>query len=226
MTQANQSFILHAQNIHKYYKLGQRKIHILRGINISIKPQEFVAIMGPSGSGKSTLMHIIGLLDKFDKGKLFIENKDVNKLHDNELAEFRGKKIGFIFQNFYLLSKYNVLDNVLLPTEYIYIEKAKEKAKEILESVGLKDRIYHKPNQLSGGQRQRVAIARALITTPKILLADEPTGNLDSKTGVQIMNLFKKLNQNGHTVIIITHDPEIAKWADRTIYIRDGEIYK
>ncbi len=216
--------VVKAVNIHKYYRTGPEPLHVLKGINLEIYPGEFISIMGPSGSGKSTLMHIIGLLDKFDKGKLFIKGQDTRKLKDKQLAEFRGKKIGFVFQNFYLLNKYDVLNNVLLPTEYIYIPNAKAKALAILKKLGLEHRIHHKPNQLSGGQRQRVAIARALIADPALILADEPTGNLDSKTGKQIMEIFSDLHKQGKTIIIITHDPEITKWTQRTIYIRDGQI--
>lgn len=216
--------VVKAVNIHKYYHTGPEPLHVLKRINLEIYPGEFISIMGPSGSGKSTLMHIIGLLDKFDKGKLFIDGQDTRKLRDKQLAEFRGKKIGFVFQNFYLLNKYDVLNNVLLPTEYIYIPNAKTKALAILKKLGLEHRIHHKPNQLSGGQRQRVAIARALIADPALILADEPTGNLDSKTGKQIMEIFSDLHKQGKTIVIITHDPEITKWTQRTIYIKDGQI--
>ena len=218
--------LIYAHNIHKYYKFGAGKLHVLKGISLTVKKGEFVAIMGPSGSGKSTLMHILGLLDRFDKGTLIINNQDVSKLKDSELANYRGKTIGFVFQNFYLLSKYSVLDNVMLPAEYIKIPNAKARARKLLKILGLADKENSKPNQLSGGQRQRVAIARALLADPEIIMADEPTGNLDSKTGHQIMELFDRLNKQGKTILLITHDPNIAKWAKRTVKIKDGKLYE
>lgn len=219
-------YVIRAINISKSYQMGEYTLKVLKGVSVQIKRGEFVAIMGPSGSGKSTLMHILGLLDRFDSGQLFIDGKDVATLSKREIAKFRGKKIGFVFQNFNLLSKYNVLDNVLLPAEYVKIDKPKYRAFELLEKVGLNDRIFHKPNQLSGGQKQRVAIARALLADPSIILADEPTGNLDSKTGVAIMELFKTLNTQGKTVVLITHNPEMKKWVERVIYIKDGQIVR
>lgn len=216
--------VIQAQNIHKYYSIGDSRIHVLKGIDIAVYEKEFVVIMGESGSGKSTLMHILGLLDRFDKGKLLIKGVDVKKLKDRHLSKFRGAHIGFVFQNFNLLAKYSVLDNVLLPTEYVHVPNAKQKAIDLLKRLGLGHRINYKPNKLSGGQRQRVAIARALITDPALILADEPTGNLDSQTGHAIMELFKELNDSGKTIVLITHNPKMRKWGHRTIYLKDGKI--
>lgn len=216
--------VIQAKNIHKYYSIGDSRFHVLKGIDITVYEKEFVVIMGESGSGKSTLMHILGLLDRFDRGRLLINGVDVKKLKDRHLSRFRGAHIGFVFQNFNLLAKYSVLDNVLLPTEYVHVSNARQKAINLLKRLGLNHRINYKPNKLSGGQRQRVAIARALITDPALILADEPTGNLDSQTGHAIMELFKELSDNGKTIVLITHNPKMRKWGNRTIYLKDGKI--
>ena len=206
--------------------MGEEKVFALRGVSLKIKRNEYVAIMGPSGSGKSTLMNIIGCLDTPTAGKYIFEGEDVSELTDNELAEIRNKKIGFVFQTFNLLARATALKNVELPLIYAGLHRHErlEKARKALEDVGLLDRITHKPNELSGGQRQRVAIARALVTNPSIILADEPTGNLDSKTGEDIMKLFAELWRKGNTIILVTHEEEIARHAHRIIRIRDGLI--
>jgi putative ABC transport system ATP-binding protein len=206
--------------------MGEEKVFALRGVSLEIKRNEYVAIMGPSGSGKSTLMNIIGCLDTPTAGKYIFEGEDVSELTDNELAEIRNKKIGFVFQTFNLLARATALKNVELPLIYAGLHRHErlEKARKALEDVGLLDRITHKPNELSGGQRQRVAIARALVTNPSIILADEPTGNLDSKTGEDIMKLFAELWRKGNTIILVTHEEEIARHAHRIIRIRDGLI--
>lgn len=213
-----------AKNLHKYYQMGNSKLHVLRGVSFSIKKKEFLAIMGPSGSGKSTLMNIIGCLDRFDKGDLWLAGKNLNKFSDKELANWRGKQIGFVFQSFNLLNRYSVLGNVMLPSRYVKVDKAEERAKEILNDIGLGDRMAHKPSELSGGQRQRVAIARALLVNPSIILADEPTGNLDSKTGQKIMEVLQKLNEQGRTIVVVTHDPIVGKIAKRSLIFNDGQI--
>lgn len=216
------------QNVNKTYIAGTLTFQALTGINIKIKSGEFVAIVGPSGSGKSTLMNILGLLDKPSGGKYFLDGKDVSKLKENYLAEIRNKKIGFVFQSFNLLKRTSALVNVALPLIYSGVKTKEriERAKKAMESVGLADKLESKPNELSGGQQQRVAIARALVTNPEIILADEPTGNLDSKTGKEVMDIFKKLNKDGRTIILITHSNEIAKEANRIITIKDGRIQK
>jgi len=216
--------IISLQNIYKSYSSGDVEFTALYGASLNIYEGEFVAIIGPSGSGKSTLMNIIGCLDRFDKGEYFLAGESVKTMTDAGLAKWRGQKIGFVFQSFNLLNKFTVLENVALPSLYVNIENPIKKAREILEKVGLKDKLYNTPLQLSGGQRQRVAIARALIANPSILLADEPTGNLDSTSGKSILSLFKKLNQEGTTIIIITHDQTIAGYAQRQIKIIDGKI--
>ncbi|MBF8249455.1 MAG: Macrolide transporter ATP-binding protein [Candidatus Levybacteria bacterium] len=216
-------------NIDKIYQIGRDlKFQALKNINLSIKSGEFVAITGPSGSGKSTLMNILGLLDRPTQGSYELEGQDVARLSEKVMAEIRNKKIGFVFQQFNLLNRTSILDNVALPLIYGGIdgEERIAKAKEALDQVGLSDKLQNRPNQLSGGQQQRVAIARALVTDPQIILADEPTGNLDTKTGQQIMGIFCKLNNSGKTIILITHELEIAKQAKRTIRMRDGEIEK
>ncbi len=213
-------------NIHKIYKMGKSEVRALRGVDLHIKEREFVAIMGPSGSGKSTMMNIIGALDKPSKGSYFLDDIDVSKMTDNQLADIRNRKIGFVFQTFNLLPRMTALRNVELPLIYAGMSKKerRERAMLSLQKVGLEDRALHRPNELSGGQRQRVAIARSLVTSPSIIFADEPTGNLDSKTGLEIMDIFIKLNQNGVTVILVTHEAEIAEYAKRVIHIRDGLI--
>lgn len=218
--------VIHFKDIVKNYKVGIVVVNALRSISFSINHNEYVAIMGPSGSGKSTLMNIIGCLDTPTSGQYFLNNQDVSKLEDNRLAEIRNKEIGFVFQTFNLLPRYSALENVMLPLIYAGISKAEriERAKNVLESVGLADRMTHKPNELSGGQRQRVAVARALINKPSIILADEPTGNLDSKTSIDIMNLFAEIHHRGNTVVLVTHEEEIARHAHRIVRLRDGHI--
>lgn len=220
--------MIECKNINKKYFNGDVESHILKNITFKIDKGEFVAITGPSGSGKSTLMHIIGMLDTPTTGEYFLEGKDVSKLDDDELAEIRGQKIGFVFQSFNLLSRATVLRNVMLPLVYAEIspEKREVMAKQALTAAGLaEDRWSHLSNQLSGGQMQRVAIARALVNDPSIILADEPTGNLDTKTGQIVLDTFENLNKKqGHTIILITHEMDVAKHADRIIIIRDGEI--
>jgi len=220
--------MLEIHKIKKIYQMGKVKVEALRGVSFYIDKGEFVAIMGPSGSGKSTLMHIIGCLDKPTEGNFVIGGKDVSKLNDDKLAEIRNKSIGFVFQQFNLLSRNSILHNVETPLIYagIKTKKRRELAIQALESVGLSDRAKHKPNEISGGEKQRVAIARALVNNPLIILADEPTGNLDTKTGEEIMKIFDKLYQEGHTIIMVTHDVEIARHAQRIIHLRDGLIEK
>lgn len=219
--------LIEIKNLVKNYVMGDIQVQALRDINLTIDRNEYVAIMGPSGSGKSTLMNILGCLDTPTEGQYLFENVDVSTLSDDELSAMRNREIGFIFQNFNLLPKMNSLQNVELPLMYAGIPKAmrRERAIEALERVGLADRMDHKPTELSGGQRQRVAVARALVTKPGILLADEPTGALDSKTGVEIMALFDELHREGNTLILITHEREIAEYSRRIIQIRDGLIF-
>ena len=220
--------MLEIHKIKKIYQMGKVKLEALRGVSFYVDKGEFVAIMGPSGSGKSTLMHIIGCLDKPTEGNFVIGGKDVSKLNDDKLAEIRNKSIGFVFQQFNLLSRNSILHNVETPLIYagIKTKKRRELSIQALESVGLSDRAKHKPNEISGGEKQRVAIARALVNNPLIILADEPTGNLDTKTGEEIMKIFDKLYQEGHTIIMVTHDVEIARHAQRIIHLRDGLIEK
>lgn len=215
-------------NVSKNYKLDGLEVNALTNVSLTIKEKEFVAIMGPSGSGKSTLMHLIGALDTPSSGKVVIDGSDIGKLSEEKLARLRNQTIGFVFQQFNLLPKTTALNNVILPLLYSGqgARERKEKALEMLRKVGLEDRVNHFSNQLSGGQQQRVAIARAIVTNPKIILADEPTGNLDSRSSLEIMNLFKKLNKEGKTVILITHEHDIAKFAKRIIRIKDGTIIK
>ncbi len=220
--------MLEIKKIKKIYQMGKVKVEALRGVSFYIDKGEFVAIMGPSGSGKSTLMHIIGCLDKPTEGNFVIGGKDVSKLNEDKLAEIRNKRIGFVFQQFNLLSRTSILHNVEIPLIYAG-QKSKQRRKlamQALESVGLGDRVKHKPNEISGGEKQRAAIARALVNDPLIILADEPTGNLDTKTGEEIMKIFYKLHQQGHTVIMVTHEAEVARHARRIIHLRDGLIEK
>ena len=220
--------MLEVKKIKKIYQMGKVKVEALRGVSFYIDKGEFVAIMGPSGSGKSTLMHIIGCLDQPTEGNFIIGGKDVSKLNDDRLAEIRNKSIGFVFQQYNLLSRTSILHNVEIPLIYAGL-KSKQRRKlamQALESVGLGDRVKHKPNEISGGEKQRAAIARALVNDPLIILADEPTGNLDTKTGEEIMKIFYKLHQQGNTVIMVTHEPEVARHARRIIHLRDGLIEK
>ena len=220
--------LIETRNLWKTYVMGDEEIHALRGVSISIERGEYVAIMGPSGSGKSTLMNLIGCLDTPSKGTYLLNDKEVSLMNDNELARIRNEEIGFVFQTFNLLPRASALHNVELPLVYAGMSKTArlEQAKAAIEKVELTHRMSHKPNELSGGQRQRVAIARALVNNPSILLADEPTGNLDSKTGVEIMALFARLHEAGNTIIVVTHEPDIAAYAHRVIAIRDGEVAK
>ena len=218
--------LIQIEQLKKTYHLGKVKIEALRGVSFEINTGEFVSIMGPSGSGKSTLMHIIGCLDYPTEGKYFLSGQDVSKLNDNQLALFRNQKIGFVFQQFNLLPKATILRNVELPLTYnnTHSKNKKRLAVQALEEVGLGDRLKHRPNEISGGQKQRVAIARALVNHPSIILADEPTGNLDSKTGQDIMKMIDKLHDEGNTIILVTHEPEIARYAKRVIHLKDGLI--
>ena len=218
--------MIETNNLTKEYKVGSQKVTALKGINLNVDKGEFISIMGPSGSGKTTLMNIIGCLDSPSNGTYTLNNKSVNDLSENELAKIRNKEIGFVFQSFHLLARNSALENVMLPLKYAGSDKktALAKSKESLDRVGLSDRYDHSPAELSGGQQQRVAIARALVNQPSILFADEPTGNLDSKTGDDVMNIFKELNSNGQTIILITHEDSIAKQSNRIITIMDGLI--
>ncbi len=218
--------LIQIDHLVRIYKLGEVEVHALRGVSIEVTKGEFVAIMGASGSGKSTFMNILGCLDKPTKGTYILDNIDVGSLMRDELAFIRNKKIGFVFQGFNLLSRTTALENVELPLFYSSVtnKERKERSIEALRKVGLEDRIYHYPNQLSGGQQQRVAIARALVNDPSIVLADEPTGNLDSRTSVEVMEVFQKLNELGITIILVTHEPDIASFAKRHVVFRDGKI--
>lgn len=222
----NTELVLQAINITKEYQVGDQTIKALKEVSIEIKSGEFVAIIGKSGSGKSTLMHILGLLDTPTSGKIILRDKDVTKYNEKSLARIRNKEIGFVFQFFNLLQRTNVLENVMLPLKYSTVpQKAwKSKAIEMIKLVGLENRMYNKSNELSGGQKQRVAIARALVNDPSIIFADEPTGNLDTNTGNEIIELFKKLNREGKTIILVTHDDDLANIAPRKIVLRDGQI--
>ena len=213
-------------NISKLYKMGDNDVVALNGVDLDIAEGEFVAIMGPSGSGKSTLMNILGCLDTPTTGSYLLDNEEVANLSEDVLAKIRNKKIGFVFQNFNLLSRISALENVALPLVYAGVSKTERinRAQELLKMVGLADRQHHMPNELSGGQRQRVAIARALVNNPKIIMADEPTGNLDTKSSVEIMAMFKELYKQGKTIILVTHEPDIAENAKRIITVRDGKI--
>ena len=218
--------LIEIHNLYKTYQINQIQIQALKNINLSIKKNEFVAIIGPSGSGKTTLMNMLGCLDTPTSGTYILDNVEVSSFSDDELAEIRNQKIGFVFQNFNLIQKLTAIENVELPLIYMGVKSSErlKRAKSALEKVGLGDRLHHKPNELSGGQQQRVAIARALINNPPIIFADEPTGNLDSKSGAEIMSLLKELHKNGNTIVLITHDNEIANQADRIIRISDGTI--
>ncbi|MFT4770488.1 MAG: putative ABC transport system ATP-binding protein [Cryomorphaceae bacterium] len=218
--------IIQVQDLAKIYQVGSQEVHALRTVDLEIDKNEFVALMGPSGSGKSTLMNILGCLDTPSRGKYLLNQNDVSDMDDDELAEIRNREIGFVFQTFNLLPRYSALENVALPLIYKGVSKDKrtERAEEVLHQVGLQDRMKHKPNELSGGQRQRVAVARALVNSPSIILADEPTGNLDSKTSYEIMGLLHDIHQAGNTIILVTHEEDIAKHAKRIVRLRDGVI--
>ena len=218
--------LIHVQDLTKVYLMGTEQVRALDGVSLGIPRGEYVAIMGPSGSGKSTLMNLIGCLDTPSSGTYILNEREVSKLDDNELAAIRNKEIGFVFQTFNLLARTSALGNVELPLIYAGVPRAERlaKSKAALESVGLGDRMTHKPNELSGGQRQRVAIARALVNNPSLILADEPTGNLDSKTGTELMSLFDDLNKRGNTIVLVTHEEDIAQHAHRVVKLMDGKI--
>ena len=220
--------VIVVEDLWRTYDMGsEQQVHALRGISLKIRHNEYVAIMGPSGSGKSTLMNLIGCLDTPSKGRYWLNGQLVSELDDDELARIRNKEIGFVFQTFNLLARATSLHNVELPLIYsgTPADERLERARQALANVGLENRMHHKPNELSGGQRQRVAIARALVNGPSIILADEPTGNLDSKTGVEIMALFDQLHAKGNTIVLVTHEPDIAEYAHRVVHIRDGQIF-
>jgi putative ABC transport system ATP-binding protein len=218
--------IIHLEEVHKSYFMGKQAVNVLKGISLDIFKNEYVALMGPSGSGKSTLMNILGCLDSPTSGTYILNGHDVSKMQDDSLAEIRNKEIGFVFQQFNLLPRMSALENVALPLVYAGIPKKQrlEMAMEVVRKVGLQERSHHKPNELSGGQAQRVAIARALVNNPSIILADEPTGNLDTKTSIEIMEMFQTIHEGGNTVVLVTHEEDIAKYAHRIIRLRDGKI--
>lgn len=218
--------VIDLQGVGRSYVMGQEQIHALRSVTFSIARGEYVALMGPSGSGKSTLMNLIGCLDTPSKGTYFLSGQEVSRMDDQQLAEVRNREIGFVFQTFNLLPRLTALENVALPLVYAGVSRLErlERAAEVLDRVGLTSRMKHKPNELSGGQRQRVAVARALVNRPSILLADEPTGNLDSKTSIDIMNLFADIHSQGNTIVLVTHEEEIARYAHRVVRLRDGNI--
>jgi len=225
-SQLTNDSVIEVKNLHKEYRMGSEIIHALNGVDLVIASNEYVAIMGPSGSGKSTLMNIIGCLDRPSDGEYWLSGENVSQLSDSELARARNRKIGFVFQTFNLLPRANALQNVEIPLMYGGVGRRarRAQAREVLERVGLNDRMFHRPSELSGGQRQRVAVARALVNEPSILLADEPTGNLDSRTGADIMALFGELHDEGQTIILVTHEADIAKHASRHIHLRDGLV--
>ena len=218
--------MIQVKDVHKSYDLGETFVHALRGVSFSIEEGEFVSIMGPSGSGKSTLMNIVGCLDTPSEGTYLLNDRNVGNLDEEQLAGIRNEQIGFVFQKFQLLPRSSALENVALPLKYASVKQSERliRAEEVLDKVGLTNRVTHKPTELSGGEQQRVAIARALVNSPSILFADEPTGNLDSKTGGQVLEIFKDLNKRGQTIVVITHEREVAKQSQRTITIKDGEI--
>ncbi len=218
--------VIEIDSVTKVYQMGKQTVHALRGVSLDIHKNEYVALMGPSGSGKSTLMNMLGCLDTPTSGTYILNGQNVSTLVDDELAEIRNKEIGFVFQTFNLIPRLSSLENVALPLVYAGMRKSDrlEKAYQVLKSVGLGDRVDHKPNELSGGQRQRVAVARALVNDPSIILADEPTGNLDSKTSIEIMGLFEQIHNQGNTVILVTHEPDIAEYSHRVIRLKDGEL--
>lgn len=220
------NILIDVKDIKRNFPLGPETVYVLKGIDLQIKKGEYVALMGPSGSGKSTLMNILGCLDTPTSGQYILNGKDVSKMNDDELAEIRNKEIGFVFQTFNLMPRTTALENVALPMIYAGYNKSERhaRAEEVLKQVGLDDRMDHKPNQLSGGQRQRVAVARALVNKPSIILADEPTGNLDTKTSIEIMQLFNEIHKQGNTVILVTHEEDIAAYAHRIIRLRDGIV--
>ncbi len=226
-TTTGRQVVIQVEDVHKYYELGETRVHALRGISVEIRQSEFVAVMGASGGGKSTFMNILGCLDKPSSGRYLLDGTDVSQLSKQELAAIRNRRIGFVFQGFNLLARTTAMENVELPTFYARVpkEEGDRRAKEALEQVGLADRADHYPSQLSGGQQQRVAIARALVNKPTILLADEPTGNLDSRTAVEIMDIFQRLNEEqGLTIVLVTHEHDIAQFARRSLFFRDGKI--
>ncbi|HEY2828679.1 MAG TPA: ABC transporter ATP-binding protein [Thermoanaerobaculia bacterium] len=227
LPEANPAHLIEMRELTRVYQLGPQEIYALRGVDLVIENGEYVAIMGPSGSGKSTLMNIIGCLDRPSAGRYFLDGIPVESMDDDELAAIRNKKIGFVFQTFNLLARTTALQNVELPLVYAKIPRAerREMAEEALTNVGLKERMNHQPNELSGGQRQRVAIARALVNKPSLLLADEPTGNLDSQTGREILDLFHELHSRGNSIIMVTHEDDVAQEAKRIIHIRDGKVW-
>lgn len=218
--------IIDVRDVWKIYRMGEVEVPALRGLTLQIYPKELVVIMGPSGSGKSTAMNIIGCLDLPTRGTVKLDSHDISKMPESELAQLRGRKIGFVFQTFNLLQHITALENVILPTIFQNVprEQRETRAKKILESVGLGDRVHHRPSEMSGGERQRVAIARALVNDPEIVLADEPTGNLDSKTGEKILELLEDLNKKGKTIIIVTHDSDIAKCTSKVFHLKDGQV--